>query len=60
MGEVDKNLPHALVEDDGVRLLHELSDNFSLVVLDNQNLHFREPKDQKISSSSSTGERAEE
>jgi hypothetical protein len=40
MSEVDENLPHALVEDDGVNLLQELSHDLSLIVLNNQDLQF--------------------
>lgn len=38
MSEVDENLPHALVENDGINLLQELSHDLSLVVLNNQDL----------------------
>ena len=38
MSQVDKNLAHALVQSDGVTLLHYLANNLSLVVLNNQHL----------------------
>lgn len=38
MSQVDENLPHRLVENDGIRLLHELSNDLSLVVLDDEHL----------------------
>jgi hypothetical protein len=38
MCQIYQHLPHALVEHNGVTLLHELSHNLSLVILDNEDL----------------------
>lgn len=38
MREVDENFTHLLVQYDGVNLFEELSDNFALIVLDDQDL----------------------
>lgn len=38
MRQVDKNGSHGLVQDNRVGLLHELSNDLSLVVLDDQDL----------------------
>jgi hypothetical protein len=38
MCQVDQNLSHTLVQDNRVTLLHELSNDLSFVILDNQDL----------------------
>jgi hypothetical protein len=38
MCQVDQDLSHTLVQDNSITLLHELSDNLSFVILDNEDL----------------------
>ena len=38
MSKIDQNFPHTLVENDSIDFLEELSNNFSFVVLDDQDL----------------------
>ena len=38
VGQVDQYLPHAFVENDSVALLHELPDDLSFIVLDDEDL----------------------
>jgi len=38
MRQVDEDRSHGLVEDDGIRFLHELSNDFTLVVLNDEHL----------------------